>query len=235
MNNQKGIIIIAVSIILAALILGSFFYAARSGRDTVRVVGYAVNQFEADIVKWSFNLTAITSLQNLADGYRELNTRRSAFEKIWEEQQIEVDEMGFLPVSIYKQYGEYGVVTGYNLEQNVYIISRDLDAVEKIAINPAKFTDAGLSFEYSNLQYFSSRLPEIKQELLAAATVDARRRAEEIVNAAQGKIKKMITARAGVFQITEPLSTEVAGYGLHQTNTRKQAIRVTVTAEFLLE
>ena len=71
--------------------------------------------------------------------------------------------------------------------------------------------------------------------LLAAATLDARERAEEIVGATDATIKKMRSVRAGVFQITEPYSTDIAGYGIHQTTTRKKNIKVTVSAEFVVE
>ena len=43
-----------------------------------------------------------------------------------------------------------------------------------------------------------------------------------------------MAARAGVFQITEPYSTEVSDYGVHNTSTRVKEITVTVHATFLL-
>ena len=43
------------------------------------------------------------------------------------------------------------------------------------------------------------------------------------------------TARAGVFQITEPYSTEVSGMGMYNTSTRRKEITVTVHASFALD
>jgi hypothetical protein len=37
-----------------------------------------------------------------------------------------------------------------------------------------------------------------------------------------------------VFQITEPYSTEVSGFGVHNTATRQKEITVTVHASFAL-
>ncbi|WP_232502671.1 hypothetical protein [Candidatus Cloacimonas acidaminovorans] len=46
---------------------------------------------------------------------------------------------------------------------------------------------------------------------------------------------KLREARAGVFQITEPYSTEVSDYGIYNTSTRSKSISVTLTAIFKLK
>jgi hypothetical protein len=45
----------------------------------------------------------------------------------------------------------------------------------------------------------------------------------------------MISAKAGVFQIIEPYSTEVESYGMYNTSSRKKDITVTVHAQFLIQ
>jgi len=45
----------------------------------------------------------------------------------------------------------------------------------------------------------------------------------------------MKEAKAGVFQITEPYSTDVADYGYYNTSTRSKSISVTLTAVFKLK
>jgi len=85
------------------------------------------------------------------------------------------------------------------------------------------------------MEFFSTEIEEIKKQLLAKATQNAFERAEEIISATDLKIDKLISARVGVFQITEPYSTEVAGYGIHNTTSSKKNIKVTVSAEFTLK
>ncbi|HOA28933.1 MAG TPA: hypothetical protein PKL34_02770, partial [Candidatus Cloacimonadota bacterium] len=60
-------------------------------------------------------------------------------------------------------------------------------------------------------------------------------RAEEISSSAKTKLGKMREARAGVFQITEPYSTDVSDYGIYNTGTRSKSISVTLTAVFKLK
>jgi hypothetical protein len=78
-------------------------------------------------------------------------------------------------------------------------------------------------------------LDELKKELLGKAVLNAKERATEILKASGNDVGKLVNARSGVFQITEPLSTEVAGYGLHSTSTKKKNIKVTVSAEFIID
>jgi hypothetical protein len=42
----------------------------------------------------------------------------------------------------------------------------------------------------------------------------------------------MRSARGGIFQSTEPYSTEVSDYGIYNTSARQKDVTVTVTAEF---
>jgi hypothetical protein len=236
MTDQKSAWIISFGIIIAACVFGLFFYSSRIPDRTIRVVGYATQDFEADIVKWSFNLSVPVPLNGLNDGYRQMKNKLDTFQKIWDLKKIEVDEFQVRPVSVQKSYGEYGKISGYTIEQNIYIISKNINAIEKITINPVDFAKMNLAFEYSRIEYFSSQLEDIKKQLLSYATKNARERAEEIVAMTESaKIGKMLSARAGIFQITEPLSTDIAGYGIHSTSTRNKTIKVTVNAVFSID
>jgi len=236
MTDTKSAWITSSGIIIAALVFGLFFYSSRISDRTIRVVGYATQDFEADIVKWSFNLSVPVSMNGVHVGYGKMKDKLDTFRQIWESKNIEADEFQIRPVSVQKRYGEYGKLSGYSIEQSVYIISSNIDAIEKITINPVDFAKEHLAFEYSRIEYFSSKLEDIKKQLLSFATKNARERSEEIVAMTEsGKIGKMLSARAGIFQITEPLSTEIAGYGIHATSTRKKTIKVTVNAVFSID
>ncbi|MBS3768588.1 MAG: SIMPL domain-containing protein [Candidatus Cloacimonetes bacterium] len=230
--KNKYALILAAGLVIAALVFGIFFYSARNTKSTIRVVGYAKQQFEADIVKWSFSFSELVGLDGLKSGYTKMNDKLNKFKSIWNSLNIEVDEMNIQPVSVRKSYGREGKIDGYELTQKVFIVSKQVEKVENITANPTKFTNQDIAFEYSQLQYFSTKLPELKMELLAKATKNARERAVSIAESAGGKIGSIEQARAGIFQITEPYSTEIASYGVHQTSSKNKIIKVTVTAYF---
>jgi uncharacterized protein len=230
--NDRTAKILAAALVLASLVLGWSIYSTRKTQDTVRVVGMASQPFTADIVKWTVSYQARTSLDDLAQGYAKINTLNENFRTVWNSLDIKADDPTFQPVAIDKQYAEYGKIVGNTLNQRIVIISHDLDAIEKLAVNPAPFIGKNIAFETSSLEYYSEKLPDLKKQLLAAAAKDARDRSDELVKGSGRKIGKLVSARAGVFQITEPYSNDVSDYGINSNSSRKKDIRVTVNAEF---
>ena len=131
-------------------------------------------------------------------------------------------------------YGPDGV-RDYQVNQSLFLVSDDLTSVERLALDPAGLLGEGVLLQSSQLEYFYSGLAAVKRSLLARATEDARMRAEEIASATNESIGGIVSARAGVFQITEPYSTETAGYGVYNTSSREKQIRVTLHAVFRLD
>ena len=228
-------VILGGSIIIAAVVFGIFYYGANMRTETVRVVGYATRDFDADVAKWSFTLSESAPLNDLAGGFRRIEKQAAAFRKVWDAQGVVAEELTFQPVSTGKNYDRNGEESGYRVTQQVDIVCRDLDGLDALAQNPMAFIDAGVAFEYSRIEYYSSDIADLKKELLANATADARDRAERIVEGGGRAIAKLMSARSGIFQITERLSTEVSDYGMYNTASRHKTIKVTVSAEFGLE
>jgi len=132
-------------------------------------------------------------------------------------------------------YGSEGRKSGYDVQQAILIISRNVGDLEQMAADPKSILDQGTILGVSDLEYFLSDLPKTKKELLAEAMKDARSRAEEIAGASGVRISKLLTSSVGVFQITEPFSTEVSDYGIYNTSTKQKDITVTVRASFAVE
>ena len=150
------------------------------------------------------------------------------------QQGFEAKEIQLNPASTNAITDNYGNVVSYKVQQSLVITSNKLDKVEQIALNPQVFNQLGITYDNSYLGYFYTKLPDLKKALLSEATQDAVARAKEISSAAKTRLGKMYFARAGVFQITEPYSTEVSDYGIYSTATRSKHISVTLTAEFNL-
>lgn len=226
--------ILGFSVIIAFGLWGWFFQQSRKVQQTVRVVGYGTEEFESDIVKWSVSFSERVSLNGTQDGYLTMAGKLEKFQALWEKTEIKTSEFKVFPVNVNREYGQNGHV-GYTLNQRVYIVSGDIEKVEQLAIDPKLFVNGGVIFDNSTMEFFSSEIEEIKKQLLGKATQNAYERAEEITSTTHLNVDKLISARAGVFQITEPYSTEVAGYGIHNTSSARKNIKVTVSAEFTLK
>lgn len=233
MKNSTAVIL-GVFMVIAFGVFGWYFKESRQQQQTVKVVGYATHEFESNVVKWSVTLSQRVLMSGTEEGYRIMAKKLDSFKNVWKSTGIATDEFKVFPITVNREYGNGGQV-GYSLTQRIYILSKDLEKIEQIAIDPAVFVNAGLAFDNSQMEFFSTELEEIKKDLLGAATQNAYERAELIVSTTDLKVDKLLSARSGVFQITEPYSTEVAGYGVHNTSSPTKNIKVTVSAEFSLK
>lgn len=226
--------VLALGLVLSALILGGSFYRARKAQATVQVVGMATQPFEADRVKWSLGVGRSVPVSELSAGYVRINQDVEAIVAGLVASGIPRDAITLQPVTTNPMYGSEGI-REYQVTQALFLISDDLDAVEALALDPSDLLAEGLLLQSSRLEYFYSGLAEVKRSLLARAMEDAQMRAEEIASATSEGIRGIASARAGVFQITEPYSTDVAAYGIYDTSTRRKEIRVTIHASFIID
>lgn len=228
-------LVLGLSIVIASMIFGYFFYLTRMNRDYIQVLGAATEGFESDIVKWNITFEENTDLVNIRDGYLNIQNKRDRMVDILIQKGISKEEININPITTQKRWNREGEVVGYALNQSLFIISSEVEAIEELALNPNELLDQNIFFQISSLEYFYSEIDKLKKDLLELATRNARERVEMILKESGHKPGKMIWAQAGVFQIVEPYSTEVESYGMYNTSSRKKEIKVTVHAKFLVQ
>ncbi len=230
-------LVLGLCAIVAATVFGFFFHSSRSARDTIQVTGAATERFESDVVKWSLSISRQVPTDMLVSGYTGIAEDRARVIDRLVEAGVAREAVGLQPISANPRWDQSGNQIGFDVSQGLYVVAEDGgQALEALALDPASLAEQGVVVQYSNLQYFYSGIDELKHRLLSSATEDARKRAEEIATGSGGlSVDKIISARAGVFQITEPYSTEVSDYGVHNTMTRTKAITITVHATFAVD
>ncbi len=162
-------IILGISFVVGAAVFGNYFYRSRMQDNTIRVVGAATKRFESDIVKWRISVGRNTGLGDASAGYSDT---RKAFESLMAELKgagISDQEISVQPINRNPVYDNNGNLTGYSFSQSVYVISSDLATVEKLALNPDQMYQKDVALQSSLLEYYFSKLPDIKKELLAEA------------------------------------------------------------------
>lgn len=224
-------VILAVGLFLSASVLGWAFVAGRNPPGTVRVVGAATVPFTSDVVKWRVQLVRTVPEGEEASGYARLSEDRQRFLTGLGDAGVPREDISVQPVTTNPMFGREGQITGTQLRQMFLVVTTRVDEVESLALDPGILIQSGLGLEGSQLEYYFEGIAELKRDLLARASDDARARAEEIAGEALGEVME---ARAGVFQIREPYSTEVEGYGIYSTGTRDKEITVTVHATYRL-
>lgn len=222
--------VLALGLVLGALIFGAFFHASRDRARTIQVVGSSSERFTSDVAKWRLTLARQVSTTDLAIGYAQIHADLENVVRHLTDAGVDSSGISIQPVNAHQLWGPEGLRQGYNLVQSIYVISEDPARLEPLAFNPGSMLGPGVVLEGSYMEYYYSGIAELKHSLLAKATEDARARATEI--AGDLELGPMVTGRAGVFQITEPYSTEIAAGGMYSTATKDKEISVTVHATF---
>jgi len=234
-NLSRSWGIAGISFVIGLTIFGVLLVQSRQSETSLKVVGYASKLFESDLVKWNLTIQKNVAPNYLKDGYIQMSTDVNAFKGYLSEKGITENEISVQPITSFPMNDNYGNLNSYSLNQSMFILSSDINKIEELALNPEFFANRSILLQNSNLAYLYSKLPELKKQLLSEATKDAVARAIEISGSAKTKLGKIKEARAGVFQITEPYSTDVADYGYYNTSTRRKSISVTLTAIFKLK
>ena len=101
----------------------------------------------------------------------------------------------------------FEVFKGYVLTQSIRVESTDVEKIEKISREASDLLDQGIQISTNDVSYYYTKLADLKIEMLANATKDARNRAETIAKNAGANLGGLKTANMGVFQITAPNSS----------------------------
>lgn len=230
-NASRSFVLPSIAVVVAAAVLGFSFVRGRRPAGTVSVVGAATVPFTSDVVRWRVTLMRQVAIGGEVAGYGRLAEDRRRFLERLTEGGVPAEDASIQPVTTGGVWDRDGRQTGVQLRQSFLVVSRDVDAVENLALDPGDLIRDGLGLENSNLEYFFDGIADLKHSLLRQAREDAEARAEEVAGDALGNL---LSARAGVFQIREPFSTEVQGYGVYSTSTRAKEMTVTVHATFAL-
>jgi hypothetical protein len=123
---------------------------------------------------------------------------------------------------------------GYQLSQTIQITSSDVEGVPKLAADGLGLMEQGVVLETEDIQFIYTKAGETKVQMMAEATEDARRRADEIATRGGRTVRELRSARMGVVQINPLYSTDTSSEGNNDTSSLEKTITATVTAEFTL-
>jgi len=243
LKNSQIIILgvcIAIATIASSVILSQgFLKVMKFTREQISVTGSAQKEIRSDYIVWkgSFSLRQA----DLPTAYRKLNEDLGKVKKYLVAKGIAEKEIIVSQISIEKVYkkNEKGNNTNdiqwYYLSQGVEIRSKEVDKVTQISRESTALINDNIEFESGVPEYFYTKLDELKIEMLAKATENAKLRAENMVKATGNKIGSIRSAKMGVFQITPVTSTEISDWGVNDTTSLEKKVMAVVTVSFAIE
>jgi uncharacterized protein len=235
--------IIALGVLLAAFIIGNAYkYKFRSG-ESISVTGLAEKDFVSDKVVWSGDYSR-KSLE-LKEAYAAVKVDESKIRAYLKGKGLQDSDFVFSAVNINKDFENRfdangrqigSDFTGYTLRQTVSVESQDIDKIEKISREVTELIEVGIEFNSSSPSYYYSKLADLKLDLLAKASEDARKRAETIAKNSGAKLGTVRKATMGVFQITGQDTNEDFSYGgVFNTSSREKRATITMKVDYAVD
>lgn len=231
--------VIGVSIILTASILGSAYTLKYRNQNRISATGLGEKEFVSDLIVWRG--TIVEQNPTIQEGYARLAASKQKVQEFLRAKGIADSAVLFMSADVYRrtesQYsnGNYAGerFVGYALSQEFKVESSDVASVENVSREISSLLAQGVQIESRAPEYFYSKLSDLKQELIAQATADARQRIENMGRESGARLGKLAQGRLGVFQITEANSNEewTAG-GAYNASSKNKKASITVRLEY---
>lgn len=240
MKDWKSAAILSAAVIVTALLICFTFFNRNKAEDTIAVTGYGKMDFRSDRVSWrgEFAEQGVTAEQ----AYANLETSKRRVVEYLGSQRVMNSELTWEPVELKKLYNEkrndrgellFKTQIGYELTQTFKLDSADVDKIEQVSRGITSLISAGVEIVSQKPEYFYTGLSELKQQLIALATDDARNRAQQIAVHTGANLGKLRASSLGIFQIIGMNTAVEADWsGSFDTASKFKTASITVKAQF---
>ncbi len=233
-------IVIGLSILIATVIFSIAFYSSRVTDNYISVTGSAAKEVVSDSAKFTGNFSRIVKLYNLKAGYEQMAQDLASVKNFLKAQNIDDKDMTISTISMEQNYdyNSNGVPASekdYTLRQTVEVRSMDVDKITNLAKATQTLINGGVIFTVNPVEYYYTKLPEMRVNLLSDAVKDAQARAGKLAESTGKTLGALKSAASGVVQVLPANSLEISDYGTYDTSSIKKNIMVTVKASFNLK
>ncbi|MBP3222288.1 MAG: SIMPL domain-containing protein [Neisseriaceae bacterium] len=232
-------LVLAVGIAAGAGVLGSQLKNLRQPGE-ITVKGLAEENYQADSAEWKLSMalhypdyaTSVAGLKRYTPVLINFLKSQGFSDN---EMRLENPQITVHRKEIYENDRYRYVDDGYNATQSVLVNTKDLSKLKQAYDNALNFRAEQIGFRFDEPQYLLGNLEEIKHSLIAKATQDAKRRAEEFAKTGNGKVGAMKSASQGSFNIySDSIADNDDGDygGTYSKSTVGKRVRLVVTVKY---
>jgi len=232
-------LLVALGLCAAGYFVGAGFENARAPDRTVTVKGLAERDVEADLALWT--LSFVATGDDLSQVQQQVEADEQVVRDFLEGGRIPAESVSVQSLNVQDRlanaYQAGPMRSRFIVRKTLLVRTEDVEAVAERSQNLSEIVTRGvvLTSEYGpqSMQptYLFTRLTEIKPEMIAEATRNARRAAEQFATDAEARLGEIVEARQGLFQI---LARDNAPQ-LREEAQRRKTVRVVSTFRFSLE
>ena len=222
---------IGISIVMAAVILAVGLANIITPERSVSVRGLAEREVDADLAVWNMSFSmgenSLESMQKSILGKTEV-IKKYLIKHGLEESDFTVKPAAITDNSLNSYMDQTKITYKFVARQTILVRSGKIETVKSAYADSLELVSAGIAVNQdydSKVSYEFTKLNDIKPEMIAEATKNARTAAEQFAHDSNSKVGKIKKATQGLFTI------EDAAVGLED----KKSVRVVNTVEYLLK
>ncbi|MEM1050922.1 MAG: SIMPL domain-containing protein [Pseudomonadota bacterium] len=220
--------IIAIGLIVGGYLLGDGLLRAREADRSVTVRGLAEREVTADLATWTIAYSAKAETMEAAQG--DIDRDTDAIRTFFTELGFAGDALQPTGVNV-SQYSQYGK-TSFTISQRLQLRTDDIEKAQAAVSKQFDLVRRGVVLQDGSGMNFSfTKLNDIKPEMVAEATKDARKAAEQFAQDSGTDVGTIKSATQGYFSVSSRDGD--GGYGVSDTPYKK--VRVVTTVNFYLE
>jgi hypothetical protein len=228
-------LILSLGMVVSSLVVSSTLYKIKRMDNTITVTGSAKTRVISDQVRWTISISRISP--TLSEGYSQMAKDLSKIKEFLNKNGIQEKEVEVTQIYTSQPwlYTERADRMYYQFNQSIIVSSMEVDKVLSVAEKIYSLVPEGVNITASNLEFYYSKLPELRVSLLNDAMIDAKQRATMIAKSTGRKVGKVKSAKMGVVQVMAPNTIQISDYGTYNTESREKEVMITVQATFYLK
>jgi hypothetical protein len=238
---------LAIGLVLCTIIASLAWMKVKLYRPaTVDVRGSAKRRINSNFAQWTANVR--TQNKDRVEAYRAVERDAAQVLKFVQAKGVPAAETRTSSVQIvevsHDETTEIGpktvekrVFDTWQAEQRIEVSSADVPRVEQLSREATQLLEKGIVIASDPPRYHYTKVGELKIEMLAEASRDARLRAERMLGAAgaNAKVGRVVGLDTGVININAANSTETSWEGNYDTSSFEKDIITTVRVRFEVE
>jgi hypothetical protein len=233
-GNSKALLIsaaiLALGVTLGGYLLGDGLRRSRLADRAVTMRGLAERDVTADLATWTINYTEQGSELNAVQGAIDQDTR--AINDFFARAGFKPEDISTAGVSVNNFYDANRGGNVVTVRRKLQLRTRDVMRARAAFARQFDLIRNGVAIEEgSDINYSFTKLNDVKPPMIAAATQDARRGAQQFASDSGTEVGGIRSATQGYFSITAR-DGEDAGSG---NDSPFQKVRVVTTIEFYLD
>ncbi|OZA93921.1 SIMPL domain-containing protein [Altererythrobacter sp. H2] len=221
--------ILAVGLVAGGYLLGNGLVRAKDADRSVTVRGLAERDVTADLATWTISYSS--SSTDLAAAQAKVREDTAAIETFFAGLGFPEDTLQPTGANV-TSFTNEGLTT-FTVRQRLALRTNDVEKAQKAVARQFDLVNRGVFLEEgSAMAYTFTRLNDIKPEMVAEATRDARASAEQFANDSGANVGAIKEATQGYFTI-EGRDGDAGGWGVSDSPFKK--VRVVTTVTFLID